>query len=179
MENKELAPGIVIYKNIILPCINEIMLIDEWSKEYVLTLSGQTLMDNESRSTSSVDIPHSDLSNNFTKVFRETFDPVEKNYFSKYSISPKSHNPYKILKYNTGDKFDDHMDDGGGNFRRVSTVYYLNDNYEGGQVVFPRFNLEVQPEAGDMLIFPSSYAYNHSVKEVKSGIRYSIASWIR
>ena len=74
MENKELAPGIVIYKNIILPCINEIMLINEWSKEYVLTLSGQTLMDNESRSTSSVDIPHSDLSNNFTKVFKVVKD---------------------------------------------------------------------------------------------------------
>jgi len=181
MESEELALGIVLYKNINLTCKNKILNLDFSGaiKEGVIN-NGEFETDLNSRITLSIDVPYTNSDNNdFTNIFRETFDPVEKNYMSLFNISLKSHNPYKILKYNTGGKFDSHMDDGGGNFRRVSTVYYLNDNYEGGELCFPQFGIELKPKAGDMVIFPSSYVYSHSVNPVISGNRYSIASWLK
>lgn len=181
MESKELALGVVLYKNIVLPCKNDILDLDfSGAKMESIISNDQFKTDYDSRITLSVDIPYTNNNNNnFTNCFRETFDPVEKDYMSLFNISLKSHNPYKILKYEVGGKFEKHMDDGGGNFRRVSTVYYLNDKYEGGELCFPQFGIELKPKEGDMVVFPSSYVYSHSVKPVISGNRYSIASWLK
>jgi len=181
MVSKELALGIRLYKNINLSCTDEILKLDfsKASKEGIIG-NNEFKIDYETRSTLSIDVPHSISSDNrFTKIFRETFDPIEQNYMSLFGINLRSHNPYKILKYNVGDKFSKHMDDGGGNFRRVSTVYYLNDDYEGGELCFPQFDIKLKPEMGDMVIFPSSYVYSHSVNPVISGNRFSIASWLK
>ncbi len=181
MENKQLALGVILYKNIELPCKDEILGLDFTNapKEGVIG-DNEFKMDYSNRLTSSIDVPYSmNNENKFTKVFRETFDPVEQDYMSIFGISLRSHNPYKILKYDIGGKFNNHIDDGGGNFRRVSTVYYLNDDYEGGELSFPQFDINLKPEAGDMILFPSSFVYSHSVKPVISGNRYSIASWLK
>jgi predicted 2-oxoglutarate/Fe(II)-dependent dioxygenase YbiX len=53
-------------------------------------------------------------------------------------------------------------------------VLYVNDNYEGGEIYFPRFDLEVKPEAGDLVIFPSTYIYEHASKPIISGTKYAI-----
>ena len=83
------------------------------------------------------------------------------------------------MKYDVGGKFNEHNDDGGGRFRRVSTVFYINDNYEGGELEFINFDVKIKPKALDMVIFPSSYVYSHKVHEITNGTRYAIASWIR
>lgn len=181
MVSKELALGVMLYKGVDLPNKEKIMDLDfsGAAKESVIT-NGEFQTDYTSRITLSIDVPYVNSNNNdFTDIFRETFDPIEKDYMLLFNLSLKAHNPYKILKYNVGGKFDNHMDDGGGNFRRVSTVYYLNDNYEGGELCFPQFGIELKPDAGDMIIFPSAYVYSHSVKPVISGNRYSIASWLK
>jgi hypothetical protein len=181
MKSKELALGIMLYKNINLPCTEKIINLDfsGAAKEGVIS-NDEFKTDYASRITLSIDVPYSgNTGNEFTDIFRETFDPVEKDYMSVFNISLKSHNPYKILKYEVGGKFETHMDDAGGNFRRVSTVYYLNDDYEGGELCFPQFNIELKPEKGDMVVFPSSYVYSHNVNPVTSGNRFSIASWLK
>jgi Rps23 Pro-64 3,4-dihydroxylase Tpa1-like proline 4-hydroxylase len=181
MVSNELALGIRLYKNINLPCRDQILSLDfsNATSESIMSNS-ESRIDYSSRITLSIDIPYTNNNQNeFTDIFRETFDPVEKDYMSYFGISLKSHNPYKILKYEVGGKFENHMDDGGGNFRRVSTVYYLNDDYEGGELCFPQFGINLKPDAGDMIVFPSSYVYSHSVKPVISGNRFSIASWLK
>lgn len=181
MESKELALGIRLYSNISLPCKEDILNLNfSDAKMEGVIKNNQFEVDYENRITYSIDIPYlSKDDNQFTEIFRRTFDPVEQDYMSLMNISMRSHNPYKILKYEVGGKFENHIDDGGGNFRRVSTVYYLNDDYEGGELCFPQFGIELKPKAGDMVIFPSSYVYSHSVNPVKSGNRFSIASWLK
>jgi hypothetical protein len=181
MESKELALGIRLYSGVELPCKETILGLDfEGATKESVIVNDEFRADYSSRITLSIDVPYINKDNNqFTDIFRQTFDPVEQDYMSIHGISLKSHNPYKILKYEVGGKFDTHMDDGGGNFRRVSTVYYLNDNYEGGELCFPQFGIELKPKAGDMVVFPSSYVYSHSVKPVTSGNRFSIASWLK
>lgn len=181
MESKDLALGIRLYNNIDLPCKEDILgLSFAGAMQESIISNDEYKTDLNSRITLSIDVPYVNKDNNpFTDIFRQTFDPIEQDYSSIFGISLKSHNPYKILKYEVGGKFESHMDDGGGNFRRVSTVYYLNDDYEGGELCFPQFGIELKPKAGDMIVFPSAYVYSHSVKPVTSGNRFSIASWIK
>jgi len=58
----------------------------------------------------------------------------------------------------------------------LSIVGVLNDDYEGGQFLFNN-DYEVTLKAGDILLFPSLFLYEHTVKEVKKGTRYSFVSW--
>ena len=60
---------------------------------------------------------------------------------------------------------DIHVDNG-----MCSIILYLNEDYEGGEVGFDDFNVEVKPSAGDVLIFPCHYY--HYGSEVLSGYKY-------
>lgn len=186
MKSIELAPGIVLYKGIVLDIADEIMNIEQNQWEYeMVQRDGNVILDLGKRNTASFEIPFkanqntSDIKKIFSECLNKVFGEIETDYCNKYFIKLKSHDSYKVLKYDVGGKFDLHMDDGGGLFRRVSCLLYLNDSYTGGELFFPNFNIKVIPEKGDFLVFPSSFIFTHKVSPVLSGTRYSIATWMR
>jgi predicted 2-oxoglutarate/Fe(II)-dependent dioxygenase YbiX len=61
--------------------------------------------------------------------------------------------------------------------RDLSIVFYLNDDFEGGDFIFPELKIRVRPEPGMMVCFPSNHHYSHGVEPVTKGKRYSIVSW--
>lgn len=61
--------------------------------------------------------------------------------------------------------------------RDLSIVMYLNDDYEGGDFIFPDLKVRVRPEPGMMICFPSNHHYKHGVEPVTKGQRYSIVCW--
>ena len=61
--------------------------------------------------------------------------------------------------------------------RDYSSIIYLNDNYEGGNTIFPNQNYKTTPKAGKLIVFPSGSSHPHGVTEVTSGIRYTLAMW--
>jgi len=61
--------------------------------------------------------------------------------------------------------------------RDISIVMYLNDDFEGGDFVFPDHHVRVRPEPGMMVCFPSNHHYRHGVESVTKGMRYSIVCW--
>ena len=61
--------------------------------------------------------------------------------------------------------------------RDISMVFYLNDDYEGGDFVFPDLKIRVRPEPGMLVCFPSNHHYKHGVEPVTKGKRYSIVCW--
>lgn len=63
--------------------------------------------------------------------------------------------------------------------RDLSVVYFLNDDFEGGELVFPAFDLTIKPEAGMLVCFPSDHHYVHGVNAVTNGRRYTIVNWMR
>jgi predicted 2-oxoglutarate/Fe(II)-dependent dioxygenase YbiX len=187
MNKISLGPSISLYKNVnidiydILKEIND----DLWKNEMVVNQNGNRELDLDNRNTKSLTIPikqNKDMDkkiNLLSSLISDKIIPIEKDYLIENDTNLKSHDDYKILKYEIGGKFNLHRDDGGGRFRRMSWVYYINDDYEGGELCFPTFNIDIKPDAGDLIFFPSSYAYPHYVKPVISGTRYSIASWMR
>jgi len=56
-------------------------------------------------------------------------------------------------------------------YSTFSTLIYYNDDFEGGELVYPEYEIEYKPCAGDLLIHTPEVI--HGVKKVKSGIRYS------
>jgi predicted 2-oxoglutarate/Fe(II)-dependent dioxygenase YbiX len=88
------------------------------------------------------------------------------------------HEGYTILKYSVDQKFNLHVDDHPDFTRRVSMVYYPNDDYEGGEITFNNFDITYKPKSNELIIFPSNFMYSHSVSPVTSGTRYAVVTWI-
>lgn len=58
----------------------------------------------------------------------------------------------------------------------LSVLGALNDDYEGGELVFWR-NTPIELKTGSLMVFPSNFMYPHQVNEVTKGTRYSFVSW--
>jgi hypothetical protein len=200
----EIAPGIFSYENVINKEVFDTLVNDieegmksakiEWGVAHVKSGVGEDVaskVDTYSRDTQTIVIPYSsttkddysNLSSSFytslSNLFLENLVPIEQDYQRTHHIGCSWHDSYSILKYGVGQKFVDHVDDHPDFHRRVSTLYYINDDYLGGEVNFPRFNLSIKPKANQMIIFPSTYVYNHSVSPVIEGTRYAVVSWLR
>lgn len=63
--------------------------------------------------------------------------------------------------------------------RDLSMVFYLNDDFEGGDFIFPDLKVRVRPEPGMLVCFPSNHHYKHGVEPVTRGKRYSIVCWAK
>jgi predicted 2-oxoglutarate/Fe(II)-dependent dioxygenase YbiX len=61
--------------------------------------------------------------------------------------------------------------------REASAIYYLNETFDGGEIVFDRERLTVQPRRGLLLAFPSDGDHVHEVLPVRSGVRYTMPIW--
>lgn len=198
MDKEELAPGILLYKNVIDgydSIINDIedsvsMQAVSWVSAGVKT-GDKSGVDKETRDTESIGVPYlrgaapnlsspkTAFDSSLSYIFYKFFNPIEKDYMNYFGIDLNAHDSYSILKYGIGQKFINHIDDHPDFLRRISTLYYLNDNYSGGEITFPRFGLKIKPKANEMIIFPSTFVYNHSVLSVTEGTRYSVVSWIK
>ena len=53
---------------------------------------------------------------------------------------------------------------------------YLNNNFEGGEIIYPDLGLSVTPKPGSMVIHDASH--KHQVFPVVSGERYSITTFV-
>lgn len=197
IQKREIAPGILIYENVIPNHENLVKDIEDavefntikWDDATVYS-KDEVGVKSDIRNTSIMGIkyienpiidysnPHSTFQTSVSKLFYDSFNPLEKDYMHQFAVNFKQHESYGILKYGVGQKFTNHIDDHGEYPRRISTVYYMNEDYTGGEIIFPRFNITYKPKPNEMIFFPSSFVYNHSVLEVTSGTRYAVVSWI-
>jgi hypothetical protein len=97
------------------------------------------------------------------------------DYGRYWGVGMMSYEAFNFVKYEgAGTHFKVHADHGPTYVTTVSVVVYLNDNYEGGELWFPRFNLTWKPKAGDIAVFPSTYIYEHASQDMISGTKYSV-----
>ena len=198
MNKKELAPGIIVYSDVIpgyQSLINDIEASVEvgaisWSPAYVKS-TGESELNKSTRDTMTIGVsyienPDIDLSSvyaafdtSLSKLFYDNFSLIESDYKNEFGIFTTWHDSYGILKYGVDQKFTNHIDDHPDFHRRLSFVYYINEDYSGGEINFPRFGISYKPQANEMIVFPSTYVYNHSVNEVTQGTRYAVVSWAK
>jgi hypothetical protein len=59
----------------------------------------------------------------------------------------------------------------------ISILVYLNDDFSGGEIYFPDRDVIISPKPGMLILFPGTKNYEHGVKKVESGIRYTLSIW--
>jgi hypothetical protein len=55
----------------------------------------------------------------------------------------------------------------------IASIFYFNDEYEGGELYFPQHGIEFKPKAGAAYFFPGDMNYVHGVRPVISGNRFT------
>lgn len=184
MENRTvLAPGIILYNDyaaaqkIINPFKDT--LTDKWSSSEVVN-PDYSFGASEHRVcqeyTIFKQVPELyDLAN----MIDDFITPKVKDFSDFYFVEKTEDTGWLALKYEVGGKFDHHIDDGTMFHRTVSISAYLNDDFEGGEIEFPNFNILHKPKAGDIVIFSSAFPYLHKVHPITKGTRYTIVNWYK
>ena len=186
---RELAPGIVVFENIFLESMEYIKKIEDsgtsWRPAEVLVNPNEHVSgtDYKARDTDLIMLPHhTDESTNpladFARTFHENMKPCLDQYLNAYYAKMQKFEAPQLLRYGKEQKFHDHIDDHPLFTRRISMTYYLNDEYEGGDVEFKRHGLRFRAKKNDLLIFPSNFIYNHEVHPVTEGLRYVVVQWM-
>jgi len=150
-------------------------------------LTGKTswIVDKKTRDTQIV--PMDNLYPKIEDLFRNTVKNIINPF---YEIQVDSSEIPQILSYGIGGHYSPHIDGESiwmtprgekiwkkSTDRDLSMVFFLNNEFEGGDFVFPDLKVRVRPEPGMMVCFPSNHHYMHGVEPVTKGKRYSIVSW--
>ena len=106
----------------------------------------------------------------------------------KYNCQFKAYEPVQFLGYPPGGHYLGHNDGEKFNMetrqwerlmeRDVSFLFYLNDQYGGGELEFGDLGLTIKPKKGMMIAFPSYKEFAHKVHPVTWGHRYTLVSWV-
>jgi prolyl 4-hydroxylase len=80
----------------------------------------------------------------------------------------------RVYRYGPGEKHGTHWDTvvhlDGGIQSLVTLVFYLNDDFEGGETDFPELNQRIVPKKGRALMFP--HRILHTASEVVKGAKF-------
>lgn len=99
---------------------------------------------------------------------------MQEEYMVKLEHSLDDH---WIVKWSAGNDMTIHADDDVVSVLQVSGVMYFSNDYEGGEIVFPKQEISIKPGMGDLVIFPGNLTYPHGVNTMISGHRYSLPLW--
>lgn len=139
-----------------------------------------------------------EVSDLFTKILNLIKDKIEWTYGTR--IIPKKTESESVRKWSPGDSQEIHADnerENGGfisleyitdqdqyldetedslpnDFIEYSSVFYINDDYSGGELFFPEYDIKIKPKAGTFVTWPSNAKYMHGVCEITDGYRYTI-----
>jgi hypothetical protein len=98
------------------------------------------------------------------------------DYAQYWGINVVYYEAFNFVKYEgEGTHFNIHADHGPMYNCTVSAVIYINEDYEGGEIRFPRLDGYTHtPKIGDILLCPSNYIYEHASLPMKKGTKYCV-----
>ena len=92
-------------------------------------------------------------------------------------------NQIDLLKYPCGGKYEIHTDHFTTANRVLSVIMNLNDDYEGGDLIFfdqkDKEVKKIKLDIGSIVFFPSNFMYSHCIQPITKGTRYSIVAWLQ
>ena len=129
-----------------------------------------------------------DWSNEHTDYLMKSVYGTLVKYFTELNMPEfnrwQGYTPLRFNRYSEGQTMHKHVDNINSIFegsRRgsplLSVVGLLNSNFTGGDFIMFD-NYKVKLNTGDIMIFPSSFTYPHTVTPVSKGTRYSFVSWV-
>lgn len=167
-----------------IPDENINIILNDASKDFSLATTGH----GEEEKTSDYRMTKwLSISNNLREnLFYSIYHTHELELKQKYQSNCVYIEPPQLLRYDVGDHYDKHNDSESyvdGKLKRVcerdiAIIYYLNDNYEGGELEFTQLQILIKPKKGMFIAFPAYEEFEHKVHPVRYGTRFNIVSWI-
>ena len=160
--------------------VERVRQLDDWEAAHVRETKSdgraESLIQPEVRSTH---ILVSDSAYDVYARFEAALTAIVKPLIKKvWQIDLAEHSGTQILRYGLAGHYVPHQDTGPGvEFRYVSVVCYLNDDFVGGETSFPGIGYTAKPETGKAIVFPSHYL--HGSLPVVRGEKFVIVSWVR
>ena len=182
---------IIIKENIIPPNnIEELMLLTNNTKD--ITNATVINKDKEGGSEENLETRNTlwyaiteELAKNLEQAVAQCF---REHVAPRYNCQFKAYEPVQFLGYPPGGHYKGHNDGESFNYetrqwercmpRDISFLFYLNDQYGGGELEFGDLGLTIKPKKGMMIAFPSYKEYVHKVHPVTWGHRYTLVSWV-
>ncbi len=62
-------------------------------------------------------------------------------------------------------------------YRTLTFILYMNDVHEGGETEFLYYPKRIQPKAGRLLVFPTTFTHTHRGNPPLSNTKYIITTW--
>lgn len=98
----------------------------------------------------------------------------------------------QILRYKENQKYDEHHDQNSPRAsawgpRTYTALFYLCDNFTGGETYFPSLDIKITPKTGDVLVWPSVIDHDtykrdnrtyHASLPVITGTKYAANFWV-
>lgn len=78
-----------------------------------------------------------------------------------------------LMHYGPGAFFMPHIDTALISDRQISCIMYLNDDYDGGGLHYPRHDVSHAPKRGDIVFHPSIFTHPHRAEKVTRGTKYA------
>ena len=113
---------------------------------------------------------------------KTVIDAYKKRHPYMHYYNPRTMTSYRINRYKKGGFMSEHIDNIHHShsqqygFPQSSLLYFLNDNYEGGEIIIA--DIIYKPKKNSAIMFPSNFMFPHSVNQVLEGTRYSIIAWL-
>jgi hypothetical protein len=84
-----------------------------------------------------------------------------------------------IQRQYEGVKLNEHVDSESDPLVAYACVMYINDDFTGGELNFPKLGYRYKPEARSLIVFPSRQEYLHGVLPVGPGpTRYALPAFV-
>jgi len=120
--------------------------------------------------------------NYLTRKLSDLIVNYERDVLKGVPLNISKFNEINILRYENQGHYKPHVDDCINHHRTLSIILLLNDDYEGGELIFKSIDLQkdlhiIDVKKNRAVLFPSNFMYPHTVKPVTKGTRYSIVSW--
>ena len=112
---------------------------------------------------------------NILELLKKIFETARLNCKDYYDIELSNEflSQYLLTKWSKGSNMQPHVDTDSQKHQHIVCMYYINDDYKGGEIVFPEYNLTIKPKSNSLIAFPGNENYLHGVLEVSKGFRYT------
>jgi hypothetical protein len=125
-------------------------------------------------------ISYNDIDKKVLEILLEVFNKARDFSIQEYGIDlmPLDISSFNIAKWAPSTSMHLHTDDKDYYDYNIAALLYINDDYIGGEINFPKFNKKIKPNGNTLILFPGHFPYEHEVKTIIYGNRYTSSIWL-
>jgi hypothetical protein len=131
---------------------------------------------NESNWENDINLKLDVLPDSESILFKIISSEMNKEVASYFNLPIVQATNLVILRYKDSDhSVPPHYDDNNRSSKNYfSSLLYLNDDYQGGEIYFPQYNKTIKPKSRSLIFFPGNSNYVHGVNQSFKNNRYAL-----